>query len=88
MKGYLAAPSVITSIAGIQQVFKSRGICSHVTGIAGIGNGFTLTAAGRACLLHLEQALLHTHLAGAAAGAAGDRAGAFLRAGTIAGIAG
>src|SRR5690606_35502049 len=58
-----------------------------MTDVAGVRNFLAAAVAGRAGLLHAEDALLHAHRAAAVAGAAGLRRGAGLGAGTGAGIA-
>ena len=58
-----------------------------VAGGAGLGNDLAGAVAGRAGLLHAEEALAHLHRALAVAGGAGDRLGAGLGAGALAGAA-
>ncbi|MNN30569.1 hypothetical protein D3C81_1442220 [compost metagenome] len=58
-----------------------------MAGAARIGNHLAAAVAARAGLLHREEALLHAHLADAAAGGAGDRRSARLGAAAAAGLA-
>src|SRR5690606_25726694 len=58
-----------------------------VAGRARIGDFLAAAVAGRAGLLHAEEALLHAHRAGTAAGAAGLGRGAGLGAAAVAGFA-
>ena len=53
----------------------------------GVGDHLAAAVATRASLLHREEALLHAYLTDTTTGGTGDRAGALLGAGTIAGLA-
>src|SRR3546814_11293026 len=68
--------------------FPTRRSSDFIASHARIGDLVTRAMAGRAGLLHTEEALLHTYRTRAVAGMAGFGMSAGLRAGTVAYIAG